>query len=124
MPGLSELKQKFGALEARLAPLDAKDTGVVGMLKALSGAGDRLAAAIARLEQDEGAGLAQRIRELSETKRELEERIASLFAQFSAIESIHKDINGLFAKLSQAQRPRRGVEGVTPLNVLPSAQAG
>ena len=124
MPDLSDLKQKLAALETRLVPLDDKDTGVVGMLKVLSGAGDRLAAAVARLEQEDGVGLQQRIRELSETKRELEERITSLFAQFSAIETIHKDINGLFAKLSQAQRPGRGVEGVTAFNVLPSAQAG
>lgn len=124
MPDLSDLKQKFAALETRLVPLDHKDTGVVGMLKALSGAGDRLAAAIARLEQEEGVSLQERIRELSESKRELEERITSLFAQFSAIETIQKDINGLFAKLSQAQRPGKGVEGVTPINYLASAQAG
>ena len=124
MPGLVELKQKLGALEARIAPLDDKETGVVGVLKASSAAGDRLAVAIARLEQDDGVSLQERIRELAETKRQLEERISSLFAQFSAIESIHKDINGLFAKLAQSQRPGKGVEGVTPISVLASAQAG
>lgn|SRR5262245_8747127 len=124
MPGLSELRLKFAALEARLAPLDAKETGVVAVLKASAIAGERLAATISRLEQDDGGGLADRIRELTETKRELEERISSLFAQFAAIETIHKDINALFAKLSQANRPAKSVEGVTPINYLASAQAG
>ena len=51
MPGLLELEEKFGALQIRVAPLDEKETGVIGVLDALSDVRNRVAATIARLEQ-------------------------------------------------------------------------
>jgi predicted nucleic acid-binding Zn-ribbon protein len=110
MPGLRKLEEKFDALQIRVAPLDKKETGVIGVLKALSDARNRLAATITRLEQDEGVGLAERVQQLAQTKGELEERVASVLSQFSAIETIYKDITGLFAKLNQAQRMPRELD--------------
>jgi len=110
MRGLLELEEKFGALQIRVAPLDEKETGVIGVLKALSDVRNRLVSTIARLEQHEGVSLAEGIRQLAETKGELEERVSSVLAQFSAIETIHKDITGLFAKLNQAQRMPRELD--------------
>ena len=106
MPALLELEEKFDALQRRLAPLEEKETGVVGVLRTLSDARNRLAGTIARLELDEGVSLAERIRRLTETKHELEERVSSVLAQFSEIETIHKDITSLFVKLNQIQRTR------------------
>jgi hypothetical protein len=81
-----------------------RDTGVIGVLAALSHVESRLTATLDRAEQDEGVGLAERIRQLTETRRELDERVSSVVSQFSAIDKIHKDFTGLFAKLNQAQR--------------------
>ncbi len=110
VPGLLELQEKFEGLRMRVAPLNERETGVAGVLNALSDARIRLAATLARLERDEGVSLDERIQQLAETKHELEERISSVLTQFSAIETIHKDISGLFAKLSQAQRMPRELD--------------
>jgi hypothetical protein len=44
---------------------------------------------------------------MTKTKHQLEQRVSSILLQFSEIETIHKDITGLFAKLSQAQQKPR-----------------
>ena len=110
-PELLELEEKFAVLQRRLAPLDAKETGVNGVLRTLSDARNRLAATIDRLEQDEDVSLADRIQQLTKTKIELEARVSSVLAQFSEIETIHKDITGLFIKLNLAQRVPRELDG-------------
>ena len=110
VPGLLDLQEKFEGLRMRVAPLNERETGVAGVLNALSDARIRLAATIARLERDEGVSLEERIQQLTETKRELEERVSSVLAQFSAIETIHKDMSGLFVKLNQAQRMPRELD--------------
>jgi hypothetical protein len=107
MPVLLELEEKFDALQRRLAPLDQKETGVVSVLRAFSDARNRLAATIVRLEAEEGVSLPERIRQMTKTKHQLEERVSSILSQFSEIETIHKDITGLFVKLNQAQQMPR-----------------
>ena len=119
MPVLLEIEEKFDALQRRLAPLDQKETGVVSVLRAFSDARIRLAATIVRLETEEGVSLPERIRQMTKTKHQLEERVSSILSQFSEIETIHKDITGLFIKLNQAQRmPREFDAGgrVVPLS--------
>ena len=118
-PVLLELEEKFDSLQRRLAPLDQNETGVVGVLRAFSDARNRLAATIVRLEAEEGVSLPERIRQMTKTKHQLEERVSSILSQFSEIETIHKDITGLFIKLNQAQRmPREFDAGgrVVPLS--------
>jgi hypothetical protein len=124
MPGLAELEEKFDALAIRVAPLDEKESGVSDVLKALSDARTRLAVKIARLERHEGVCLAERVQQLAEAKAELEEQVSNVLSQFSAIESIHKDITGLFAKLPHAQGLETSFEVVTPISFLPSARTG
>ena len=111
IPGLLELEEKFAALGRRLTPLDAKETGINSVLRALADVRNRLAATIDSLEQDEGVSLAERILKLTKTKNELEARVSSVLAQFSEIETLHKDITGLFIKLHQAQRVPRELDG-------------
>ena len=104
MRSLMELGTKFTALESRVAPLNRNDTGIAGVLGALARVRERLTATLAPLEEDGGVVLAERIRQLTETKCELEERVSNVFTQFSAIGTIHKDISSLFAQLNQVQR--------------------
>ena len=110
MRSLMDLGTKFTALESRVAPLNRTDTGVAGVLGALARVRDRLTATLARLEEDGGVVLAERIRQLTETKCELDERVSNVLTQFSAIGTIHKDISALFAQLSQAQRIPRDLD--------------
>ena len=67
MPSLLELEEKFEALQRRLWPLEQKETGINGVLKALTESRTRLAATIARLELDEGVALSNRIQQLLNT---------------------------------------------------------
>ena len=110
MRSLMELGTKFTALESRLAPLNRTDTGVTGVLGALARVRDRLTGTLARLEEDDGVVLAERIRQLTETKCELDERVSNVLTQFSAIGTIHKDISALFTQLNQVQRIPRDVD--------------
>ena len=110
MRSLMDLGTKFTALESRVAPLNRTDTGVAGVLGALARVRDRLTATLARLEEDGGVVLAERIRQLTETKCELDERVSNVLTQFSAIGTMHKDISALFAQLSQAQRIPRDLD--------------
>jgi len=110
MPGLLELEDKFEALQRRLAPLEEKETGVNGVLKALSDNRTRLVATIARLERDEDVSLVDRIQRLAKHKLELEERVSSVISQFSEIETIHRDIGSLFGKLNQIQHMPRELD--------------
>ena len=43
---------------------------------------------------------------MSETKRELSERVASLVEQFATLDTNHKDINALLAKLNTELKAR------------------
>ena len=122
MPSMLQLGQKLSAIEKRIAPLDEKQTGVSSVLKAVSDAGNRLAATIAHLEQDEGVSLTERIRQLTTTKRELDERVSTVLTQFSAVQVIYRDINVLFARLNKAQLSGKHFEGVTPINLLAASQ--
>jgi transposase len=119
MPTLLQLEERFEALQRRLWPLEQKEAGVNGVLNALFDAQNRLTASLARLEQDDGVSLGDRIQQLAKTKHELEERVSSVLAQFSEIETIHKDINGLFLRLNQAHRIPRELDAagrVVPFN--------
>jgi hypothetical protein len=104
LPTLLELEEKFETLQRRILPLEQKETGINGVLKGLTETRNRVAATIARLELDEGVTLAERIQQLTKARHELEDRVSIALTQFSEIESIHRDITGLFVRLNQAQR--------------------
>jgi chromosome segregation ATPase len=103
-------KQDFGELQARLVPLEDKETGVKGALQSLRDQREQLVADIDRLDKDEGGNLAARVDLLAQAKKELEDQVSTLLEQFSRIDSMHKDISGLFAKLSFAQRTPRDLD--------------
>jgi chromosome segregation ATPase len=104
MPSLLELEEKFEAVQHRLAPLEQRKSAVIGALKALSDAQNQLNGTIARLEQDEGVSLEERIQQLAKMKLSFEARVSTILTQFSEIEVIHKDITDLCEKLNHAKR--------------------
>ncbi len=110
MRSLLDIEEKFVLLQRRIAPLDDKGTGIVGLLDALSHMRSRLHTTVAGLERHEDISLAERIQELTKTRGELEERVSTILAQFSEIEAMHKDISGLFLKLNQVRRMPRELD--------------
>ena len=107
---LLRLKDEFGALQTRLVPLDDKETGVNSVLKAINTTRDELAANIDRIDTHEGSTLKAKVEHLGQTNKQLDEQVTGLLAQFSRLDTMHKDICGLFAKLNYAQNVPRGME--------------
>jgi predicted nucleic acid-binding Zn-ribbon protein len=107
---LMRLKGDFGELQVRLVPLEEKETGVKGVLQSLRDQREKLVADVDRLDKDEGGNLAARVDQLAQAKKELEDQVASMLEQFSRLDGMHKDISGLFAKLSFAQRTPRELD--------------
>jgi hypothetical protein len=107
---LLRLKDEFGALQTRLVPLDDKETGVNSVLKAINSTREELVANIDRIDNDEGTNLKAKVDTLGQTNKQLDEQVAGMLAQFSRLDTMHKDICGLFAKLNFAQNVPRGLE--------------
>lgn len=99
---LGQLKTRLGELQARLAPLESDEAGVLRVIEDLEEIRDRLTMRIRRIEGGEEGDLAARVRTFAESKRELEERVSSLTDQFTRLATVRKDIAGLFDKLSSA----------------------
>jgi chromosome segregation ATPase len=97
-----QLRTKLGDLQSRVAPLESDETGVARLIEDLDDIREKLIVKIRRIEGGEEGDLAARVKSFAETKRELEERVASLADQFTKLASIREDIAGLFEKLSSA----------------------
>jgi chromosome segregation ATPase len=102
MTAAGQLQAKLGDLQARLVPLEAGDGGVADLIAKVAAIRDRLIAKIESIDSDENGDLATRVRKISETKQELEHRVATVTEQFSKLATIRSDIAGLFDKLSNA----------------------
>lgn len=99
---LDDLRGQMAALQSRLGPLEAKDGGIADVAAQVQETCGRLIGKIERLEAGEGGDLAARVKTLTETKQELEQRIATVTGHFSQLAAIRNDIAGLFDKLSRA----------------------
>jgi hypothetical protein len=86
----------------RLVPLEQNEHGGVNnLIKAVHDIRDQLIARVDFLDRDGGVALVDRVAKLAETREELDARISGLLDQFSKLDMIHKDMAGLFAKLSK-----------------------
>jgi chromosome segregation ATPase len=95
-----QLRAKLGDLQSRLVPLEAEDGGVLSVIEDVRDVRNRLIDKIAMLERGDDGDLAARVKTLTETKQELEERVSTVTEQFSKLVTIRKDIAGLFDKLT------------------------
>jgi hypothetical protein len=107
MGTLLRLKGEFEVLQNRLIPLEDKETGVGTAFRSLSKTRELLAASIDRLEREDGIPLAARVQKLALARQELDGQVTQLLEQFSKLDTLHKDITELFARLNQAERVPR-----------------
>ena len=102
LEALIHLKRGVATLQARLAPLEQNEHGgVKNLIKAVREVRDQLVANIDRLDRDGESNLATGVTKLAESRQQLEGRVTGLLDEFSKLDSIHKDINGLLANLGQ-----------------------
>jgi chromosome segregation ATPase len=106
MQTVIQLKGEFDVFQSRIAPLRDSQNGVKALLHGLRQGSAQLTATIDALDRDEGNTLSGLIEKMSETKRELSERVASLVEQFATLDTNHKDINALLAKLNTELKAR------------------
>jgi chromosome segregation ATPase len=102
MATAGQLQIRLGDLQSRLVPLEASDGGVADLIAKVAAIRDRLVAKIESIEADDNGDLAVRVNKFIETKKELENRVATVTEQFSKLATIRSDIAGLFDKLSNA----------------------
>ena len=96
------MKRGLGALQNRLAPLEQNEHGgIKNLIKAVHDIRDQLVASVERLDRDGEANLAVSVTKLAESRQQLEVRVSSLLDEFSKLDSIHKDIHGMLAKLGK-----------------------
>jgi chromosome segregation ATPase len=103
---LLDLKDEFDALHGRLAPLKDERGGIKGLIHQLNDMNAQLLANIEALERDGDVSLAERIKRITETRRELSQRVLNLADELSKLDDSHKDFNALFARLSHELNTR------------------
>jgi DNA repair exonuclease SbcCD ATPase subunit len=103
---LMDLGQQFEALQGRLAPLKADRGGIKAMIHQLNDLEAQLAASIGALERDGDISLTERIKRITESRQALSQRVSTLAEELSKLDSSHKDIKSLFARLSHELKTR------------------
>ena len=99
---VTNLKEAYAELRARLAPFAATKGGVTDRVKKLSEARDVLAADIDSLQRTPQGPLAERVKGFVEDKARLDDGVAQLDAQFSKLAVLRDDVDGLMEKFETA----------------------
>jgi chromosome segregation ATPase len=103
---LLHLRDEFDALQERLLPLKDDRGGVKALIHQLNDMSAQLVANIEVMERDGDISLAERVKRIAENRRELSERVSNLAQELSKLDTSHKDINSLFARLSHELKAR------------------
>lgn len=85
--------------KAALVPLLSPVDGIEALIGDLHGRRDRLLKTLEEIELHGDEKLGARVESLYRSKLETEQRVAQIVEQFAKLDSIRKEINGLFAKL-------------------------
>ena len=102
MEMLIQQKRGFGVLQARLAPLEQNEHGGINhLIKVVHDLRDQLIARVDHLDREGGVTLADRVSMLAETKDKLELNISGLLDEFSRLDTIRRDMTGLFDRLNE-----------------------
>jgi chromosome segregation ATPase len=106
------LRTEFEAIQARLLPLKDDRSGVKALIHQLNDICAQLVASMEALERDGDISLSERVKRIAENRQGLSERVSNLAEELSRLDNSHKDINSLFARLSNELRARypAGVE--------------
>jgi chromosome segregation ATPase len=110
MESLTQHQKNFDALQARVYPLEDEERGIRSILIKLNNTTDLITTRIVPLEVDGETNLSVRVQQLTNLKNQVEQRVSSVVEDFAKLDAIHGEINGLFSRLNQAQRPIRELD--------------
>jgi len=97
---LTRFREDLDKYQGELQPLQSPVSGVEAVIADIHGRRARLSAALDELDRDGDARLAARVEAIYHNKLETEQRIAQAVEHFGRLDTIRKDVEGLFAKLA------------------------
>lgn len=96
---LARFKEELARSHADLIPLQAPVFGLEALIAEAHAARDLLVRTIAEIEQSGDEALSARVEALSRSKREIEGRLAQVFDNFTTLDTVRKDIGGIFTTI-------------------------
>ncbi len=96
---LSQFKEELARSQSELVTLQAPVFGVEGLISDVLAARNLLVKTLDEIELKGDAKLDSRVEALAKSKRELDERVARIFENFSTLDTIRKDIGGIFTTI-------------------------
>jgi predicted nucleic acid-binding Zn-ribbon protein len=99
---LNRFKEELAKAQESLLPLQMPGFGIEAVIAEVHAVREVVLKTLGQIEQNGGAALGLRVEELSGSKREIDERVAQVFEHFSRLDSIRKDIGGIFMAIRSA----------------------
>ncbi len=96
---LNAFKTDLSKSQADLVPLKAPVFGIEALIAEVGTTHDLLAKTVGEIEANGDVTLASRVDALTKSKREVEDRLARIFDNFNALDTLRKDIGGIFATI-------------------------
>ncbi len=99
---LNRFKQELTKAQADLVPLQAPEFGIESMISEVHGIREVVLKTLTEIEQHGENGLGFRMEQLATSKREIDERLSQVFEHFASLDTIRKDISGIFMSIRSA----------------------
>jgi chromosome segregation ATPase len=96
---LNAFKAELSKSQADLVPLKAPVFGIEALIAEVGTTRDLLAKTVGEIEANGDITLASRVDALTQSKREVEDRLARVFDNFNALDALRKDIGGIFSTI-------------------------
>jgi chromosome segregation ATPase len=96
---LNQFKEELARSQAELIPLRAPVFGIEALIGEVHASRDHITRTLDEIELSRDEKLDSRVEALSRSKHEIDERIAQVFEHFSTLDSIRKDIGGIFTTI-------------------------
>src|SRR3984957_16990959 len=99
---LNRFKEELDKSQTELVPLQAPVFGIEALIAEVNKMRDLVTKTLGEIELDGDNSLGSRVEVLSGSKREIDERTTRVFQHFAELESIRKDIGGIFMAIRSA----------------------
>jgi chromosome segregation ATPase len=96
---LNQFKEELAKSQAELVPLQAPVFGIEALIGEVLASRDHITKTLDEIELSRDEKLGSRVEALSKSKLEIERRIAQVFEHFTTLDSMRKDIGGIFTAI-------------------------
>jgi DNA repair exonuclease SbcCD ATPase subunit len=99
---LNRFKEELTKAQADLVPLQAPEFGIESLIGEVHTIREIVLKTLTEIESNGDNSLGSRLEQLSTSKREIDDRLAQVFEHFGKLDSIRKDIGGIFMAIRSA----------------------